>query len=401
MKKKINILIPIFIILVLIYAIRSLLSSHVQVESLRQGSMEDMISTKGIVVKYETVLKPPAEGMFEPLAQEGERVASGQEVAAIYTGSVDSELRSRLEQVKKKIAQLEGNQTNLLSFTGDISRLEQKIAEQTAKVIESSQSGDMAAVSETQFIIEALCEKKAQIEGGGTAGSMLEELKAQKADLENQIGAAQHKMIAPIAGAFTSTVDGYEEILTPDSMTALMPQKVEEFLAQDRGQEEKKDAAACKIIKNFNYFVVLNLPADRVNSLQVGDRTSLRFYDLSGDMVSGSVYSISQEQDGMKTVILSCDRHIDSLLKRRFVNLEFVKHRYSGYRLSVKSLRTKDDVTGVYVRRDDMMKFIPVTILYNTQDIAIVDSADAMNPLRLYDEVIVHADSYEEGKLLR
>ena len=103
----------------------------------------------------------------------------------------------------------------------------------------------------------------------------------------------------------------------------------------------------------------------------------------------------------MQTVIVECTRHIDSLLRRRFVNLEFVKHRYSGYRLSVKSLRTKDDVTGVYVRRDDMMKFVPVNILYNTQDIAIVDSADTMNPLRLYDEVIVKADSYEEGKLLR
>ncbi len=402
MKKKINILIPIFVVLVLIYAIRSLFSTHIQVESLRQGSMEDMISTKGIVVKYETVLKPPAEGMFEPLAQEGERVASGQEVAAIYTGSVDSELRSRLEQVKKKIAQLEGNQTNLLSFSGDISRLEQKISEQTALVIEYAQAGNMAAVSETQFIIEALCEKKAQIEnGGGVENSMLDVLKAQKTDLENQIGAAQHKMIAPTAGAFTSTVDGYEEILTPENMSALMPQKVDELLAQDRGQEEKKDAATCKIIKNFNYYVVLNLPSDRVGSLQAGDRASLRFYDLSGDMVSGTVYSVSKEQDGIKTVILECDRHIDSLLKRRFVNIEFVKHRYSGYRLNVKCLRTKDDITGVYVRRDNMMKFIPVTILYNTQDIAIVDSADEMNPLRLYDEVIVRADSYEEGKLLR
>lgn len=402
MKKKINILIPIFVILVLIYAIRSLVGSHVQVETLCQGSMEDMVSTKGIVVKYETVLTPPAEGMFEPLAQEGERVASGQEIAAIYTGTVDTGLRSRLEQVKKKIAQLEGNQTNLLSFTGDMSRLEQKIAEQTALAIESAQSGDMAAVSETQFVIEALCDKKAQVAGGGgTAGSLLDSLKAQKADLENQIGAAQHKMVAPTSGAFTSTVDGYEDILTPDNMTELMPQKVEELLAQDRGQEEKKDAASCKIIKNFSYFIVLNLPADRVGSMQVGDRTSLRFYDLSGDMVTGMVRSISKEQDGMKTVVLGCDRHIESLLKRRFVNLEFVKHRYSGYRLSVKSLRTKDDVTGVYVRRDDMMKFIPVTILYNTQDIAIVDSADDMNPLRLYDEVIMHADSYEEGKLLR
>lgn len=401
MKNKINILIPIFVVLVLIYVIRSAVGTHVQVETLRQGNMEDMVSTKGIVVKYETVLKPTAEGVFEPLAQEGERVSLGQEVAALYSGDVDTELRSRLEQVKKKIAQLEANQANLLSFTGDVSRLEQKIAEQTAAVIESSQSGDMGAVSEQQFIIEALCEKKAQIAGGGASGGTLEELRAQKAELENQIGAAHHWMVAPVAGEFTSTVDGYEELITPDNMTALTPSAVDELLAQDRGQEEKKDAAACKIIKNFRYFIVLNLPADRVGSLRAGDKTNLRFYDLSGDLVSGTVFFVSDEQEGMQTVILESTRHIESLLKRRFVNLEFIKKRYAGYRLSVKSLRTKDGVTGVYVRRDEMMKFIPVTILYNTQDIAIVDSADTNNPLRLYDEVIVRASSYEEGKLLR
>ena len=88
-------------------------------------------------------------------------------------------------------------------------------------------------------------------------------------------------------------------------------------------------------------------------------------------------------------------------MRRRFLNLEFVRDQYSGYRVSVKALRTKDGVTGVYVRREDMLRFIPVTILYNTHDAAIVDSADKERPLRLYDEVVVRADSYEEGKLLR
>ena len=401
MKNRINILIPIFIALVLIYVARSVFGTHIQVESLRESKIEDMVSTKGIVVKYESVLKPPVEGVFEPLAQEGARVSVGQSVAAVYSGTVDTEVRSRLEQVKKKIAQLEANQTNLLSFTGDASRLEQKIAQQMEAVIEKSQEGDMASVGELQFIIEALCEKKAQVSGGASSGSVLEELKAQKAELENQIGAAQHRMSAPIAGEFTSTVDGYEELITPYNMTELRPSAVNGFLEKDRGQEEKKEAAACKVVNNFRYFIVLNLPAERVNTLQAGQRVNLRLYDLSGDMFSASVLFISEEEAGEKTVILDCNRYIESLLKRRFVNLEFIKHRYSGYRISVKSLRTKGDATGVYVRRDNMLKFIPVAILYNTQDTAIVESADLQNPLRLYDEVVVHASSYEEGKLLR
>ena len=259
----------------------------------------------------------------------------------------------------------------------------------------------MAAVSELQFIIEVLCEKKAQLSGNGTGGGTLEALTAEKQQLESQIGNAHHQITAPVAGEFTTMIDGFESELTPEQMNRLTPSALQSFLDRDRGQEVKAEADACKIVNNFCYHVALNLPADRVNTLRVGNTASLRLYELSGELISGKITHISSEEEGMCTVILECDRYIESLLKRRFVNVEFIKNRYSGYRVSVKSLHTKDGVTGVYVRRDDVLKFIPVTILYNSQDIAIVDSANTENPLRLYDEVVVSASSYEEGKLLR
>ncbi len=401
MKNKSNVLIPIFIILVLIYTIRSVAGNHIRVETLHRGNMEDAINTKGIVIKYETLLHSETEGNFEPLVQDGSRVSVGQHVAAVYSGTVDTDLRNRLEQVKKKLEQIEGNQTNLLSFTGDVSRLEQKIKEQTAEMIEKSRDGDMAAVSEIQFIIESLSEKKSQVSGGEVPEGIYDSLLAQKHELESQIGAAHHQIASPAAGVFTTTIDGLESVLTPYNMMDLTPSVVNGLLQQESSQEPKTDASACKIVNNFRYFVALNLPAERINTLRIDDSVSLRLYDLSKDLLKASVLYISPEEEGSRTVILACDRYLASLMKCRFVNLEFVRNRYEGYRTSVKCLRSKDDVTGVYVRRDDVLKFIPVTILYNTQDIAIIDSADSNTPLRLYDEVVVRADSYEEGKLLR
>ncbi len=400
MKHKINILIPIFALLVLIYAVRSVAGTRIQAESLRRGSMEDMVSTKGVMIKYETVTDAGASGAIEPLVQEGARVAAGQQIAAVYTGSVDTELQNQLEQINKKITQIEKNQANLFTFSGDVSRLEQKITEQTAALVEKSLAGDLSAVSEIQFVIESLCEKKAQITGGGTAGSLLDELRTQKAQLEARAGAASRSLTAPESGVFSTAVDGLEEVLTPYNMTDLTPSAVDALLERDRGTDST-ETASCKIIGNFRYFVAVNLPSDRLNALRIDDSVSLRFYDLSSDLIPASVLYISPEEDGRKTVILEANQYLESLLKRRFVNLEFVKNRYDGYRISVKCLRTKDDVTGVYVRREDMLKFIPVTILYNTQEAAIVDSADEAVPLRLYDEVVVSASSYEEGKLLR
>ncbi len=401
MKRKINILIPIFVILVVIYVIRSVSGTRIQIEALHRGSMEDMISTKGILIKEETVLGYETGGIFEPLVQEGARVSVGQEVAAVYAQAMDSDLRNRLEQVKKKIESLEESQATLLHFTGDIARLEQKLSETTKELIEKSQAGDMTAVEELRFSIEALCEKKAEVSGITTGNSVLELLKQQKSDLESQAGSAHHCLTAPVSGVFSTAVDGFESLITPYNMTELTPSVVEQYLQQDNGSETRQEAASCKVVKNFQYHIAVNIPEEKLNAVSVGSEITLRLYDLSSDLVKAEVCYISAAENGTQTVILSCDQYIESLFKRRFVNLELIKKRYEGYRVSVKSLRTKDEVTGVYVRRDDVLKFIPVSILYNTQDIAIVDSADSSNPLRLYDEVVVHASSYEEGKLLR
>ena len=351
------------------------------------------------MIKYETVTAAEG-GTVEALVQEGARVGAGQEIAAVYTGSVDPQLRTRLDQVNNKIVQVEKNQSGLFSFSGDVTRLEQTITEKTAELIAYSRAKNLTAASETQLVLEALCAKKAQIAGNASTG-VLEELRAQKTQLENQIGTAQRRLYAASSGVFSASVDGLEEVVTPYSMTELTPSALDGLLERDKVQDSTGDRSACKIIQNFRYFIAVNLPTDRLTGVQIDDSVNLRFYDLSGDLQPASVMYISPEEDGRKTVILAMTRYVDSLLKRRFVNLDFVKHRYEGYRVSVRALRTKDDVTGVYVRRDDVPKFIPITVLYNTQDVAIIQSVNEETPLRLYDEVIVNAGQIEEGKLLR
>ncbi len=401
MKHKINILIPIFTLLILIYVIRSFVGPHIKVETLLRGSMEDVINTKGVMIKYETVLKPQGSGTFETLVQDGTRVSVGQAVTAVYSGNVDSDLRTRLEQINDKIAQIQKNQTDLLRFGGDVSLLEQKISEQTELLVQNSLQGDLDSVSNIQLVLEALCEKKAQVHGSDSGRNILEELQTQKASLESQLGAAHNRMFAPASGIFSTGLDGFEQIITPYNMTELSPTKLNELIEREHQQAKDEETVGCKIIKNFRYFVALNVPVEQMTGLRTGNSVNLRFYDLSSDLVKAFVFYISPEENGSQTVILETDRHLDSLLKRRIVNLEFIKNQYSGYRISVECLRTKDDVTGVYVRRDDVLKFIPVEILYNTDETVIIDSASNELPLRLYDEVVVSASSYEEGKLLR
>lgn len=400
MKHKINILIPIFAVLVLVYVLRSVFGSHMQVETLYAGSMEDMVSTKGVVIKYESVLSPEASGTLEPSVGEGARVSVGQEIAVIYSGAVEPELKNRLEQINKKIEQIEKKRADLFSFTGDVARLEQKITEETEELIQKSRAGDLAAIGEIQMVIQTLCEKKAQISGKTGALSLIEDLQNQKAEIESRIGAAQHSIKAPASGVFAPATDGFEQVVTPYNMMELTPSAVESLLEQEK-EKQTETATGCKVMQNFRYFIAVNVPTDRLSSLRIDNTVSLRFYDLSAELVEAKVLYLSPPEGELTTVILETDQYVESLLKRRTVNLDFVRNRHEGYRISIKALHTKDNVNGIFVRRDDVLRFIPVTILYNTQDVAIIESADKNMPLRLYDEVVVSAGSYEEGKLLR
>ena len=89
------------------------------------------------------------------------------------------------------------------------------------------------------------------------------------------------------------------------------------------------------------------------------------------------------------------------MILKRIANVEVIKSKYSGFKLSVNAIKTLNDENGVYAVREGSMRFIPTEIIYNTEDTVIVKSKDSENPLKLYDEIVIKADSYEEGKTVR
>jgi len=242
--------------------------------------------------------------------------------------------------------------------------------------------------------------------GEKTAGKLI----AQYHDLETLYDHPEEKEIAK--GVLAKLTAGREKAFFSRMLaTIVRDAPLDMPFSSLPEKKEKEDPAALRallvklefsaLIKRLHLDTVEETPQDKVQDLDVDDYARLRFYDLSAELVKAKILYISPVEDEQCTIILEVNRHVESLLKRRFVNLDFVKNRYEGYRVSVKALRSRNNENGIYVLRDEVMKFIPVTILYNTQDVAIVESADDSTPLRLYDEVVVNADSYEEGKRLR
>ena len=402
MKNKWYIPVIIFALLVLSYFIRGIFDEHVEYETLREGTMEEMASTKGVIIKYETLYETGSNGTVEAKVASGSKVAKGTLLANVYSGTVDTEVMAKLERVNKKMEAVKASQEEGLSFSSDVAKLDSEISSKVNELIGSGQKKDMGKVAGLKTSLATLAERRAVVSGQKSAGAgTLEELEQTRQTLLGQVGTAQKELRADRAGVFVAATDGLEQLITPYNMDALTPSKVYELEEADRknmaSQKGSEDVFACKIVDNFRYFVAVNVPSAKGADLAKGSSVSLRFSELSADIISAQVYSVSAEENGEVTVICECNKYLNDLLEKRTVSVDFIRHRYQGYRVSVPAIRTQEGVVGVFAKRDGVMRFIPVNILYNTQDIAIVSSADKNKPLKLYDEVIVKARKYEEG----
>lgn len=405
MKSKKYIFIFVFVLLAIIYIIRAFVSGNIVKDTLYKDTIEDSVSTKAMVIKYETLYSPEISGILEAQFTSGDRVAAGSQIAVTYNGSVDPALKTKLEQTNKKIAILESSHSENAAFSNDISKLEQEISKNLSKIIDESYKKNLSNVSLLKYSITALSEHKSTIEGNTQAkASTLDLLYQTKADIEAQIGAAESSIYAKNSGIFSSYLDGLEELITPYNMHELMPSKFDELQSFDETNIKENKAQngvyACKIIDNYRYFLAVALDEASLSGVKVGDKVKLRFYDISPKSSTAEVFSISPQEDGRQIVICECRNYQEGLLEQRFVNIDFIKKTYSGYRVSLSALRTKENENGIYVLRENIVTFIPVNIVYNDNEILVVDSKDKDNPLRLYDEVIINSPDYEEGQMV-
>jgi len=405
MKNKKYILIFVFALLAIIYIIRAFASGRVVKETLYRDYIEDSISTKGMMIKYESLYSPDIDGMLDAKFTSGERVATGSQIAVVYKGTVDANVKNRLEQVNKKIAVLEKSYTENESFSNDISKLEQEITSYLEEIISLGYDKDMSGVASLKYNITALAEHKATIEGNTPAKtSTLDQLKQTKAELEAQIGAAESSIYAQSPGIFSSYIDGLEQLITPYNMHELTPAKFDELYSFDenniKSNENNDNIYSCKVIDNYRYFIAFNIDEDKLAGIEAGDKAKIRFYDISTNATEVEVFHVSPVEEGRAVVIAECHNFHEGLLEKRFVNIDFIKETYSGYKASLSALRTKENKNGLYVLRENILTFVPVNILYNMDDVLIVDSADEKNPLKLYDEVVISAPNYEEGQMI-
>ena len=373
----------------------------------------DAVEAEGILVRQERVFQEQV-GIVDVTRGEGEKVGKGQTVALVHKDSKAVETQAELDQLELEIS--------LLDFAlgqGDASistaHLDESILQSIVGLRAAAAVSDYSDLEDQVRALKSQVLKREYTYDENLDISQLQqqrsELVNQYKDLKSQVSGATSRITAPEPGTFSALVDGYEGLLTPETIRTITPGQLEEL------RKRKMDASAApgKLVTSEKWYFAATLSAENAQRLSVGKTVLVGFSgDFSQD-ISMLVELVSEPEDGRCVVVLSSDSYLRETLLLRQQSVEIIYKRSTGLRVPKTCLRmitktttdketgetVKEEILGLYALVGGQAEFKKVKIQGEGSDYYVVtpDSEDS-RALRAGDEIIVRATDLYDGKLL-
>ncbi len=360
-------------------------------ETVMIGTAEDKTAVTGYIMRDEMVINAPEAGVISFRADEGKRVSKGAAVAVVYSGDVSDEVKNELSSVHKRINEIEGSSVEKNLYAGDTMGGTSQIENDIDMIVSAVYSGNVSAVTQYKDDIIRIIRKDTG--EGAVTQTTLEKLKAQKSQLEGSISGKATAMYASRAGIMCSQIDGCEEYFNIKNLDTITPAYLNNSPKESKAVPDKVERGepCLKIINNYQWYFVAIVDEKWVEDMKVGNSVSLRFTDISDDTMDGTVYSISDAENGKVAIVVESHSLFSGIYTTRIVNAEIIRKTYNGFKVSKDAVHIDEDGGYyVYVSSEGIIRRRDVNILYSDEAYVIIkEDNSASNNLLLYDEVVI------------
>ncbi len=385
----------------------------VETASLYSYSAEDTIETVGHMVREEQALQG-SDALQEIVPKEGETVAAGDALSILYDDSSAFQRRQEIERLQQRLESIQYIQSHSADAS-DSANLNTSIIRSVVALHELTGQEDLANLSQRTEALKTLLFRRDYAYNGSAdlneEGAKLQK-RIKKLTKKNQRHTETVK--APASGTFSGMVDGFESVLTPDSIVDLTPARLAELLAQQAPVTEGTSLG--KLVTSPDWSFVSVLSESAAQRLKLGDRLTVRFNGMTRT-VPMTVASLSQpNEEGEVCVVLSSNRYLSltTLLREQTADLIFGSIR--GFRVDKSAVHVRNETgeVGVYRAYGAQAQWIPVEILWEEEEYYIIrqkptaDEAgngelsqlDEARKLREGTEVIVKGRDLYDGKVI-
>ncbi len=367
--------------------------------------------TTGYVVRNETLVHSHYE-ITTLTVSEGERVSAGQALATGYRNTDAQDRQEQILELEDQLTQL----THAAAFSGDAAdqaKLDNEIQSQLENMSQYVARRDMNAAVDHSAALKGLILRRTSSEEDNTAiHQRITDLTTQLEALQNEASSDTRTVGAGMSGFFSGNVDGFESVLTVDSLQELTIARMDEMTPQ-----ESPETAIGKIITGSTWYYVTDVPTELVKETRVGTQIPVTFSSVFYDALPMTIERIGADENGSSLLVLSSSLYMQDVTLLREQSADVVFASRSGLRVPKDAIRVlprseifpdieptpdEEPLVGVYILEGRNAAWKTVTPLHDNGETYVV-ALDKSSTDNLWpgDEIIVNAPDLYHGKVVR
>ena len=359
--------------------------------------VQEHLELNGYLLRQEEILNS-SDGILSLSRGEGERVGVGQEIAVVYESESAQESEAQLQALQLQLQQLQYAQD--VSASADIAlKLDSTIISSIYQLHSCLVGGDLSSLSSSALDLKALILKRDYNQSGVDTAQQIKEVSSEITSLQKSLRSASHTITADRSGIYSAVIDGYETVLTPSLLDSLLPSQLNALQP-----DSSLTSNVGKLIYGNQWYYVFCINTADASHFPVKSTVTLRFTKNAQRSYTMTVQRVSDEENGQRAVVLSCNKYLTELTLLRNPSAQLVISSYSGLRVPASALRMDENgQLGVYCRIGKNARFKPVSQVYTGEGFYLVepapDTAEALI-LRSGDEIIVSGGKLFDGKVI-
>jgi hypothetical protein len=361
------------------------------------GKAEFSATYDMLIIRSELVYEAKNYGKTEFIAEEGQRVAAGDEIAEVYSWEYNDDTLSQLLDLQSTILDYEINVSRAgiidEKLTDINNRISAKVAEIEGAVVGNRPQDSLSLQRELEALMG---ERTEYMKSVAMPDDTLQGYYSDEEALLETISAWRTALSASRDGVVSFYFDGCEALMTPANIGGFTEKALLEVEAGKTIETEESDAAYAplyRIVDTTDWYVVM-YSKDAIPEMHEGNAFSLIFDDYLDNEYTGVVYNATTlEKNGGFVYTVRIRDDIGPLIGERRVTAKLYGEQ-EGLRVPkgcVKTVRSKaeesedtsEDVTGS-VTAADVTESAAEEVL---EDVTYVETADGQ-----YVPVLVIAD---------
>ena len=402
-----KILLLVFAVVLAFSIFYHLFFTNYETENAVYYEVSDSSSFQGVYIRNESVKTYNGAGAVRYCVDDGAKLGVGMVIAEIYASEDQIDLRKRIAEKEDELAMLGMIENPGTRENAQAANLAGLIEEQFKNMIRLRERGEYTGMDAAKQELTVLMSTYDKITDSSVDfNDRIVALEDEIERLNGQKTAPEYLIRADRSAYFAGYIDGYEEMLTIDSLNQLTPEQLESVSDDGIASPQPEGTQTIgKLIDGYAWYIAGIFDNTKMR-LSEDDTATVRLESI-GQPMHVKVVSLISTGDITRTQgIFRCDQLTHDTVQHRTERVEIVRDTVEGIRIPKSAIRFKhmtvdvkdeednvtsvtDDFMGVYVLVGETAEFRRIDKIYEDENYYLSRLDAGSGFVALYDDIIV------------